>query len=70
MCPFGIVATLFTSFSPDAFRTVGESYADSGTKIKREGGDVIVGEPRSKCFLSISEQHMMLQLDLLVIFTF
>lgn len=45
MCPFGIVATLFTSFSPDVFRTAGVSHADSGAQIKREGGDVMFGKP-------------------------
>lgn len=55
MCPFGIVATLFTSFSPDAFRAVGESYVDSGTKIRR--GGFIFGEPQLQCFLSISEKR-------------
>lgn len=42
MCPFGIVATLFTSFNPDAFRTVGDTFADSGTLMRKEGGDVML----------------------------
>lgn len=45
MCPFGIVATLFTSFNPDAFRTVGDTFADSGTLMRKEGGDVMLQKP-------------------------
>lgn len=44
MCPFGILATVFTSFGLNAFRTVKDSYADSGTQIKRMGGDVMPGK--------------------------
>lgn len=47
MCPFGIVATLLTSFRPDAVRTAQESYADSGRQTKREGGFVMLGKTHS-----------------------